>query len=298
MSAKPSAATSITILDQILRHKRREVFEAQQAASLPRVKEAARAQTPARGFAAALRPPSPQAPPCLIAEIKKVSPAKGALAPALDVRATARLYEAAGAAAISVLTDERFFAGTLDDLRAVRAEVRLPVLRKDFVLSAYQLYEARAAGADAALLIVAALASPLADPERLDADVEPGPPDLDVARRRAVDLLAAGGAAGVDCLVEVHDEEELDVAAEAGARLIGINNRDLRTFETRLEVTERLAVRFAARCAPDAVLVSESGIYTAGDVARVRRAGASAILVGSSIVGAPDPAAKIRELIG
>ena len=285
------------ILDEILRHKRKELVAAQIAVSLPRLREVAAAQPPARPFAAALRPPSPAAPPRLIAEIKKASPAKGALAPQLDVRATARAYEAAGAAAISVLTDARFFGGSLDDLRAVRAEAGVPVLRKDFLISPYQLFEARAAGADAALLIVAALASPLADLDGLDdvdAPVAPGEPDLGAARARLDGLLGAARAAGLACLVEVHDEAEMRVAVEAGAPVIGINNRNLRTFGTRLDVTERLA----PLAPPDVVLVSESGIEGAADVRRVRRAGASAILVGSAIVSAPDPAAKIRELIG
>src|SRR5436190_17128272 len=154
-----------TILDEILTQKRREVAAAMRAVSFPRVEEAALASAsggPARSFAAALRPAATGGTPRLIAEIKKRSPTKGSLAPTLDVPAMARLYADNGAAAISVLTDERFFEGSLDDLRAARAQVPIPVLRKDFVISPYQLFEARAAGADAALLIVAALASPLA----------------------------------------------------------------------------------------------------------------------------------------
>ncbi|MGH2350866.1 MAG: indole-3-glycerol phosphate synthase TrpC [Chloroflexota bacterium] len=283
-----------TILDDILRHKRGELAAAQRVVSLPRLKELAAAQTPARPFAAALRATSTDRAPRLIAEIKKASPARGSLAPDLDVRATARAYAAAGASAISVLTDRRFFGGHLDDLRAARGEVAIPVLRKDFLFSPYQLFEARAAGADAALLIVAALASPLADLGDLSAGVDAGAPDLEAAGERLSTLLAAARSAGFDCLVEVHDEAELDVAARAGAEVIGINNRNLRTFETQLEVTERLAARVPA----GVVLVSESGINTAEDVRRLRRAGASAILVGSAIVSAPDPAAKIKELIG
>jgi indole-3-glycerol phosphate synthase len=281
------------ILDQILQVKRREVYAAEQALPFPRVKEMAAAAPPARGFGSALRPGPGETAPRLIAEIKKVSPAKGALAPDMDVRAMARTYAEAGAAAISVLTDRQFFAGSLDDLRTVRAEVGVPVLRKDFVISPYQLFEARAAGADAALLIVGALASPLADLADLGAEVEPGPPDFDAAARRMAALLAAAHTAGLDCLVEVHDAAELDVAIACGAAIVGINNRDLRTFETALETTERLAERVPA----GAILVSESGIYTAADVRRVRRAGASAVLVGSSIVGAADPRAKVRELL-
>jgi indole-3-glycerol phosphate synthase len=284
----------MTILDDILQHKRAEVAAAQRRTPLAELEAAARDQQPARGFAAALRVPAVTGAPRLIAEIKKVSPAKGALNTGMDVRAMAALYESNGAAAISCLTDQKYFAGTLDDLRGVRATVSLPVLRKDFVISPYQLVEARAAGADAALLIVDGLASPLSDPSNLEQHAEPGEPDLTVAYRRLRDLLAFARTVGLDCLVEVHDAAELDVAVEAQAPVIGINNRNLRTFETTLDVTERLAPRVPDR----ATLVSESGIYTAEDVRRVRAAGAHAILVGSSIVSAPDPAAKIKELIG
>ena len=289
---KPPAPGSV--LDRILLNKRDEVAAAMRLTGLPRLREAAAGAPPARPFAAALRAPAGDGPPRLIAEIKKVSPSRADLAPDLDVRATARRYAAAGASAISVLTDARFFGGSLDDLRAVRAEVDLPLLRKDFLFTPYQLFEARAAGADAALLIVAALASPLGDPEVTDAPRSPGAPDLAVAGERLSVLLAAARAAGVDCLVEVHDAPELEVALRAGAAVIGINNRDLRTLETRLEVTDRLAGGVPA----GAVLVSESGIETGADARRVRRAGASAILVGSAIVTAPDPRAKIEELLG
>jgi indole-3-glycerol phosphate synthase len=261
----------MSILDEILAHKRGEIEAAKRAVPLERLLEAAHAQPRARGFAAALRTSAEAVSPKLIAEIKKVSPAKGALNPTMDVRAMAALYEAAGAAAISVLTDARFFSGSLDDLRAVRATVSLPVLRKDFVLDAYQLAEARAAGADGALLIVAAFDQPLA------------------AIRS---LLGTGRELGLDCLVEVHDEAELDAALEAGAEVIGVNNRNLKTFEVSLDVTERLAPRVPA----GTTLVSESGIASGAEAQRVRRAGASAILVGSAIVSAADPAAKVREL--
>jgi indole-3-glycerol phosphate synthase len=281
-----------SVLDKILAHKRLEVAAAMATVSPERVEALAAGAAPARPFGAALRA-GPGDGPRVIAEIKKVSPAKGALAPDLDVPATARAYAAAGAAAISVLTDQRFFAGHLDDLRAVRAVVEIPVLRKDFVVSPYQLFEARAAGADAALLIVAALASPLAELSDLAATVPPGPADLGAAAERLATLLAVARQAGLECLVEVHDEPELAVAAGAGARVIGVNNRDLRTFETRLEVTERLAPRVPAGM----ILVSESGVESGADAGRLRRAGASALLVGSALVRAPDPGAKIRELL-
>ena len=262
----------MTILDDILAHKRGEVAAAKAAVPLDRLLDAAHAQPAARGFASALRADSRDLAPRLIAEIKKVSPAKGALNPNMDVRAMAQLYESAGASAISVLTDEKYFSGHLDDLRAVRATVSLPVLRKDFVVDAYQLAEARAAGADAALLIVGAFDTPL-------------------VTIRA--LLATARELGLDCLVEVHDEPELKVALEAEAEVIGVNNRNLKTFEVSLEVTERLAPLVPR----DRILVSESGISTGEDAQRVRRAGASAILVGSAIVSAPDPTAKVRELV-
>jgi indole-3-glycerol phosphate synthase len=263
----------MNILDEILAHKRSEVEAAKRAVPIERLLDTARAQPPARGFANALRPPADAAAPRLIAEIKRASPSKGSLNAAMDVRSMAALYEGAGAAAISVLTDERYFSGHLDDLRAVRATVSLPVLRKDFVVDAYQLAQARAAGADAALLIVAAFEQPLASIRS---------------------LLSAAQEVGLDCLVEVHDEAELDVALEAGADVIGINNRNLKTFEVSLDVTERLAPRVPR----ERLLVSESGISTRAEALRVRRAGASAILVGSAIVSALDPAAKVRELVG
>jgi indole-3-glycerol phosphate synthase len=283
-----------SVLDRILANKRAEVAEAMRRRSLPRVREkAATARPPARDFLAALRTPPGAGPPRLIAEIKKSSPSRADLAPTLDVRETARSYARAGASAISVLTDSRFFGGSLEDLEAVRQEVDLPLLRKDFLIHPYQLFEARAAGADAALLIVAALASPLGSPEGLDDAVEPGGPDFGAARERLEALLEGARAAGVAGLVEVHDLPEMEVARAAGAVLIGINNRDLRTLETHLEVTERLAPAAPA----GAILVSESGVETGADVRRLRRAGASAVLVGSALVSAPDPAARVRELL-
>jgi indole-3-glycerol phosphate synthase len=281
-----------SVLDRILVHKRAEVAESMRRRSLPRVREAASTRPPARDFLAALRTPA-GGPPRLIAEIKKSSPSRADLAPALDVRETARIYARAGASAISVLTDSRFFGGSLEDLAAVRQEVELPLLRKDFLLHPYQLFEARAAGADAALLIVAALASPLGSPEGLERAVEPGAPDYGAARERLEALLEGARGAGVACLVEVHDLPEMEVARAAGAEIIGINNRDLRTLETHLEVTERLAPAAPA----GAVLVSESGVETGADVRRLRRAGASAVLVGSAIVSAPDPEVRVRELL-
>jgi len=212
----------------------------------------------------------------VIAEIKRASPSRGVFPVAVAPAEVAHAYLAGGAAALSVLTDEPFFRGSLADLETVAAiahdrERPAPVLRKDFVVDDYQLLEARAHGADAVLLIAAA---------------------LDDARLRA--LLANATARGLDVLVEVHDEREMARAAAAGASLIGINNRDLRSFHVDLAVTERLAPLAPA----GAVLVGESGIFTPEHVARLRRAGVQAVLVGESLIVAPDRVAAVRALRG
>jgi indole-3-glycerol phosphate synthase len=187
-----------------------------------------------------------------------------------DPVAIARGYEAAGAAAVSVLTEPTFFDGALEHLAAVRAAVALPLLRKDFVVTEYQLHEARAAGADAVLLIVAAL--------------EPA----------ALKTLAAHAAAlGLDALVEVHDERELEVALEAGARIVGVNNRNLRTLEVDVEASERLI----ARIPREVIAVSESGLRTRADLDRLRAAGYRAFLIGERFMGADDPGAALAELL-
>jgi indole-3-glycerol phosphate synthase len=255
------------ILDEILRHKRTELARARELESADTLaRRAERAPLRPRGFAAALRA-APE--PRIVAELKKRSPSKGEIRPDFDPVACARAYSDGGAAALSVLTDERYFGGQLDFLEKVRAAVPLPLLRKDFVIDASQVDEARVAGADAVLLIAAAL--------------EPAALREHAARARAL---------GLDALVEVHDEAELDVALEAGAELVGINNRDLRTFETDLAVTERLAPRV-----PRGVLVvAESGIFHARDVARLAGAGAHAFLVGESLMRQPDLAAALRTL--
>jgi indole-3-glycerol phosphate synthase len=205
----------------------------------------------------------------VIAEVKRASPSAGAIKAGLDAVAQARIYAGAGAAAISVLTDGPGFGGSLADLAAVRAAVDVPLLRKDFVVDAYQLLEARAHGADAALLIVAA---------------------LDEAALRA--LLAECGALGLAALVEVHDAAEVDVALRAGARNIGINNRNLKTFVVDLAVSEALLPRLPA----DVRGVAESGVRSAEDARRLRRAGASNLLVGEALVRAADPGALLREM--
>ncbi len=257
----------MTFLAEILARKRDEVDAARRA--LPERELAARARDRAapRAFEAALSLRG--GPTRIIAEVKRASPSAGAIRAGLDAPAQARAYAAAGAAVISVLTDGPGFGGSLADLDEVRGAVEVPLLRKDFVLERYQLLEARAHGADAALLIVAAL-----DPATL---------------RR---LLDACGELGLAALVEVHDEVEVEAALAAGARVVGVNNRNLRTFAVDLAVSERLLPLL-----PPAVrAVAESGVRTADDARRLRRAGAANLLVGEALVRAADPGALLREM--
>lgn len=256
-----------TVLDRILADKRAEVEESKRRRPLPELLAALEGAPPARPFAAALRGPGIR----LIAEVKAASPSKGVLRADLDPVALARTYASAGAAAISVLTDRPYFQGSLEHLRAVREALPQgpPLLRKDFLIDPYQLYEARLHGADAVLLIVAALTPSLLG-----------------------ELLQGARALGMDALVEVHHEEELQVALAAGADLIGVNNRDLRTFHTDLATTERLRPLVP----PHVTLVAESGVHTRDDVARMAACGVHALLIGEALVVAPDPAAKIRDL--
>lgn len=257
----------MTILDEILATKRAEIVDAgkrRPAAELAAKAEAA--SDPPRGFRHAL---AQGASPRIIAEIKRRSPSRGEIRPSFDAAACAKSYFEGGAAAISVLTDARYFGGRIEDLAAARGAAPLPLLRKDFVIDAVQIDEARVAGADAVLLIVAAL-----DPRALSA-----------LHARAVRL-------GLDVLVEVHDEHEMDTAIEAGATLVGINNRDLRTFSVDLGVTERLAPRAPA----EVVVVAESGIATGADIRRLSAAGARAFLVGESLMREPDPGVALRRL--
>jgi indole-3-glycerol phosphate synthase len=256
----------VTILDEILAHKRTEVAAARERIPDARIAERADAAGATRDFRQALvASPAPR----IIAELKRRSPSRGEIRPGFDPVACAKAYAEAGAAALSVLTDERYFGGHLDDLRAIRDEVALPILRKDFVVDAYQIDEARAAGADAVLLIVAGLAR-----DRLEA--------LQAhARRRSMSVL-----------VEVHDETELEVALAAGADLVGINNRDLHSFETDLAVTERLAPAIPS----GVVVVAESGIFTPQDVERLAAAGAAAYLVGESLMREHDLGEALRRL--
>jgi indole-3-glycerol phosphate synthase len=256
------------VLDDILRAKREELVRCE--ATLPRAELESRCRPlpAARDFEASLRP-SPPRRVGLIAELKKASPSRGVLAPAFDPLAMARTYATHGASALSVLTDARYFQGRIELLGEVRAQVDLPLLRKDFILTEYQLWESRAFGADAILLIVAAL-----DPTRLR------------------DLLQAAKGIGLGSLVEVHTREELDLALSVGTPVVGINNRNLGTFETTIETS----VRLLPLIPPGPARVSESGFFTRGDVERVVAAGADAVLVGEALVTAADVGAKVREL--
>jgi indole-3-glycerol phosphate synthase len=278
-----------TFLTRILDHKRTEVERQALKVPLDQLQAMIATAAPPRAFDVALRRRGRVA---LIAEVKKASPSKGVLVENFDPLALARTYAENGAAAISVLTDVRFFQGSLKYLEGIRelgdggwgigvGKTRpspkpyppTPILRKDFILDPYQVSEARAYGADALLLIVAAL-----DDTALA--------ELQVLTR----------ALGMQALVEVHDEAELERALAAGATLVGVNNRDLHTFVTTLETTRRIAARLPATGRP--LLVSESGIATAADVALVREWGVDAVLVGEALVTAPDVAGRVRELAG
>jgi len=255
----------MTVLDDILRRKAAEVASLRE--KIPEAELAARAREapPARSLAASLSPRG--GPVRVVAEVKRASPSAGAIDASLDAPAQAMRYAAGGAAAISVLTDGPGFGGSLEDLRAVRAAVEVPLLRKDFVLERYQLLEARAAGADAALLIVAAL---------------PG----DLLWRRLHDCRELG----LSALVEVHDEEEAERAVAAGAEVVGVNNRDLRTFQVDLAASERVIPGLPA----GVLAVSESGIRGPAEVSRLRACGAANFLVGEALVRTQDPGALLR----
>jgi indole-3-glycerol phosphate synthase len=254
------------ILDRIVAYKREEVAAARRRVPEAELEAGIAALPPARDFRAAL-----EAGPGvgIIAEVKKASPSAGVLRDDFDPVAIARTYEANGAACISVLTDGPSFQGRLEYLTQIRAAVTLPLLRKDFLLDRYQLLEARTAGADAVLLI---------------AEILPG----DALPR----LLGQAQELGLQALVELYERDNLPRVLAAGARLVGVNNRDLRTFRTRLDHTLELAKEVPA----DVCLVSESGIRDAADVRRLREAGVRAILVGESLMRAADIGAKLREL--
>ena len=262
------------ILEKIVWAKEEELEQARQRVPLQDLQQQVEQLPPTRGFRRALQ----QAPelPAVIAEIKKASPSRGVIREDFDPVALAQAYAAAGASCISVLTDQQFFQGSFAVLSAVREAVSLPLLCKDFILSPYQLFQARAAGADAALLIAAILS------------------DQDVLY-----LHKVARQLGLDCLVEVHDAGEMERVLALGMDLIGINNRDLTTFTTDLAVTQRLA---ATHCQAlrqgDALLVSESGLREHKDLERVAAAGAQAVLVGEALMGQPDVAAALWALRG
>jgi len=259
------------ILTRILASKRAEVEAARAAAPLAEMRRRASAASPPRDFVGAMRARLNDGGPAVIAEIKRASPSKGMLREDFDPAAIARSYAQAGAACLSVLTDTQFFQGAHEHLVQARSACALPVLRKDFIIDEYQVYEARAMGADCILLIVAAL----------------GVPQMHELEARAHGL-------GMAVLVEVHDASELEAAQGLSTPLVGVNNRNLRTFETRLETTLELIPSLPAGRLP----ITESGILTAEDVGRMREHGVHAFLVGEAFMRAEDPGTELGRLFG
>ena len=258
----------MTILEEIYKHKLSEVAEDKKRVSLETLKEQCKKKQKARSFGAALKSSTNIR---IIAEIKKASPSLGIIREDFNPVEIARIYEASGAAAISVLTDEKFFQGSLSYLTDVKKTVNLPILRKDFIIDAYQIYEARSAGADAILLITALL-----------------------SKEEIQRYLELAGELDMDCLVEVHLETELKKVLQTNAHIIGINNRDLATFKTDLETTLRLRPMIPA----EKIVVSESGIKSRADVEKLMKEGVDAILVGETLMKSDDISAKLRELLG
>jgi indole-3-glycerol phosphate synthase len=255
-------------LPEILAHTRTVVAERKAAADMRLLERSAEAHTP-RGFARALRAKAAKGP-AVIAELKKASPSKGLIRAEFEAASLARQMEAGGAAVLSVLTDERFFQGSLENLRRASGAVKLPCLRKDFIVDEFQVLEARANAADGVLLIVAALS------------------DGQLKR-----LRSAARAHGLDVLCEVHDAEELERALALDCECVGVNSRDLRTFEVSLD----RACELAASLPASAVKVAESGIHTADDIQRLRTAGYDAFLIGESLMRQPEPGAALRALL-
>ncbi len=253
-------------LEDIARHVKDELASRRVKTPVAALKDRPWFARPTRGFAAAIAGRSRR----IIAEVKRASPSQGIIRGDFDPVKIARDFAANGASALSVLTEEKYFQGSLDYLAAIKDAVELPLLRKDFTLDGYHLVEARSFGADAILLIVALL-----DPKRLR------------------DLAVEARELGLDALVEVHTERELETALEAGARVIGINNRDLKTFEVRLETTERLLPLVPA----GVTVVCESGFQNARDLERIEAFGAHAFLIGEALMRAPDPGEKLRKLL-
>ncbi|WP_130796795.1 indole-3-glycerol phosphate synthase TrpC [Streptomyces otsuchiensis] len=256
----------MSVLDEIIEGVRADLAERQERVSLDELKAAAARAPQARDGFAALKGDGVR----VICEVKRSSPSKGALAAIADPAALAADYEAGGASVISVLTEQRRFGGSLADLEAVRARVDIPVLRKDFIVTAYQLWEARAAGADLVLLIVAALDQPA-----------------------LVSLVERAESIGLTPLVEVHDEDEVERALDAGARVVGVNARDLRTLEVDRTTFERLAPEL-----PDTVVkIAESGVRGPHDLIAYANDGADAVLVGESLVRNKDPRTAVADLV-
>ncbi|MBM2834746.1 MAG: trpC [Candidatus Brocadiaceae bacterium] len=258
----------MTILDEIYKHKLSEVAEDKRRVSLETLKEQCKKKQKARSFGAALKSNTNIR---IIAEIKKASPSLGIIREDFNPVEIARIYEASDAAAISVLTDEKFFQGNLSYLTDVKKSVNLPILRKDFIIDSYQIYEARSAGADAILLIAALL-----------------------SKEEIQRYLELAGELDMDCLVEVHSEAELKKVLQTNAHIIGINNRDLATFKTDLETTVRLRPMIPA----EKIVVSESGIKSRTDVEKLMKEGVDAILVGETLMKSDDISSKLRELLG
>ena len=267
------ADSSPSILERILAHKREETAARRAKHGLAQLREFAAGQSAARGFAQSVKDRVSRGQTAVIAEIKRASPSKGTLREPFDPIAIARGFQAADAACLSVLTDTRFFRGSGAILDLVRRHCPLPALRKDFIIDSYQMYESKALGADAVLLIAAAL------------------PDDGLLR----ELSALAVELGMDALVEVHDEAELERALALGddVELIGVNNRDLATFETSLDTSLRLAARV-----PDAkIVVAESGIRCGDDIRRLRDGAIRACLIGEALMSADDPGARLKDLL-
>ena len=262
----------MSILEQILRDKADEVAECRRRRPVVELRRIVQDLPPTRGFLAALQDAGAGSttPPRIIAEVKKASPSRGVIRPDFDPIAIAQTYAAHGAAALSVLTDATYFQGQLGFLEGISQAVALPLLRKDFTIDAYQIYESRAAHADALLLIVAVL-----------------------ERGQLEDFLGLAHELSLAALLEVHTVEELERSLPLHPHLIGINNRDLRTFQTDLETTLHLLPLVP----PDVVVVSESGINTPADITRLRAQGVHAFLVGEALMQSPDPGVKLRELL-
>lgn len=257
------------ILSQIVARKSADIEQARKTLPLGEIRARAEAASAPRNFLEQFTDKRKSAVN-IIAEVKRASPSKGPIRPDLDPAALAGAYAAGGAAAISILTDTPYFMGSLDDMAAAKAAVEIPVLRKDFILSEYQVYESRAHGADAILLIARILS-----PGRLQA------------------LYQLGEALGMDVLLEIHTAQEVEVALASGARLIGINNRNLKSFKTDTHT----AMRLAARLAPDCIPVAASGISTKADIEANLAAGIHSFLIGESLVRAADPTRLLQEMI-